>query len=305
MKKHLSITFEKTEDPTGYLFSLAKSMHSVTSHSAFAEYADDIVASSGFAFRMWVSPDLCPSATSIWDFASQKPWVENGGLSCAYVQRLWGEDAVEEERRLAALEIIKTNIDNGIGAVSWDISGCEWGVITGYDDETAMLSTLKIDGSTGEVPYDRLGQLDLPILSVLCVTGPSGKTKEQIASDTVRLAASHLRGEEWCDNAKGLAAYGALIDIVENKITEDSWNLEYFLGTYAALKLYAVKFLEKYGYESLAAQYRIVYENWMQAFRAKITGSTADKTVREKIAACLKQARAAETEALAVMERTR
>ena len=82
--KKLDINFEQTTDTTGYLFSLAKCLSAVLKHSEYKDFADDIIASSGFAFRMWVAPDLCPSATSIWDFSKQPEWVANGGLVCDY-----------------------------------------------------------------------------------------------------------------------------------------------------------------------------------------------------------------------------
>ena len=104
-------------------------------NSPWAKYSEDIVATSGFAFRMWVSADLCPSATSIWGFDGQKPWVENGGLTCDYVGRYWGQDNIEEVKRLEAIANIKKSIDNGVPAVSWDIGVPEWGLITGSDDD--------------------------------------------------------------------------------------------------------------------------------------------------------------------------
>ena len=86
--KKLDVNFSRTTDTTGYLFSLAKCLSAALACSKYRDYADDIIASSGFAFRMWVAPDLCPSATSIWEFKKQKPWIENGGLLCDYVERL-------------------------------------------------------------------------------------------------------------------------------------------------------------------------------------------------------------------------
>ena len=65
--KNLSVTFAGTTDPTGYLFSFAKCLSAALRCSRFADFADDAVAASGFAFRMWVDGgSLCPSATSIW-----------------------------------------------------------------------------------------------------------------------------------------------------------------------------------------------------------------------------------------------
>lgn len=221
--KKLHVTFDTTTDTTGYLFSLAKCLSASLRCSEYSEYADDIIAASGFAFRMWVDGEsLCPSAMSIWEFKKQKTWIENGGLLCAYVERLWDENAVEEERRITAIELIRKSVDSGVAPVTWDISGCEWGIIIGYDDETQVLQTLKISGDEDSVPYEKLGRLELPILSVLTVIGMQDKTAARLVSDTKKLALSHLNGEEWCDNAKGLAAYDALITFVENKLSADT-----------------------------------------------------------------------------------
>lgn len=194
--KKLDINFEQTTDTTGYLFSLAKCLSAVLKHSEYKDFADDIIASSGFAFRMWVAPGLCPSATSIWDFSKQPEWVANGGLVCDYTERLWGQENIEEERRKTAIQQIKNAIDNGMAAVVWDISGCEWGIITGYDDESKILFTLRIDGSEDQIAYDKLGKLEIQILSVLTVSNKSDKSVKQIVADTKQLAVSHLRGDE-------------------------------------------------------------------------------------------------------------
>ncbi len=296
--KKLNITWNGINDPTGYLFSFAKSLAAVVKNSPYAELAEDIIATSGFAFRMWVDKKLCPSATSIWAFAEQKRWVENGGLCCDYVERLWGEDALEEERRTKAVAIVRKSIDSGIAAVSWDISGCEWGIITGYNDEEKIFYTLKIDGSEDTVAYERLGKMDMPILSVLTVCGRQEKTQEEITAGMLAIARAHLNGEEWCDNAKGFAAYGALISFVREKLSADTaWNLEYYLGTYAGLKLYALKYFEKYRLEEMAEKYRIVYGEWRAAFDAKRAKDVGDAAVREEIAVHLERAYAAEKEA--------
>ena len=301
--KKLNVTFKGTTDKTGYLFSLAKSLSAALRCSDLSDIADDIIATSGFAFRMWVdAAQLCPSQTSIWQFKKQKPWVENGGLVCDYVERLWGQDAIAEERRLAAVEIIRQSIDRGIAAVSWDISGCEWGLIIGYDDASATFATLKTNGREATLPYDRLGHMDLPILSVLTVVDRAQKASEQLIADTKRVAVGHLNGKEWCDNAKGLAAYDALIDFIGQKLTaETAWNLEYTLGTYAALKWYAWKFFEKYGESALAELYRTAYESWKTAFDTKREQDvTADQT-KAHLITLLTAAKDAEVQAVDLM----
>lgn len=215
-----------------------------------------------------------------------------------------GEDAVQEERRTAAIELIKKSIQQGNAAVSWDISGCEWGIITGYDDDSQCFSTLKINGKDDSIAYEKLGLLELPILSVLTVSGKEPKETAQIIADTKKLAAAHLNGTEWCgnDNTSGIAAYDTIITFIKDTLTADTaWNLEYYLGTYAALKWYAWKFFEKYDEPSLAQLYKTVYEAWQGAFDVKCTRDIMESAVKE-LTDLLSTAKDAEEKALLCYE---
>lgn len=297
--KKLNVTWNGVYDSTGYLFSFAKALATAVKNSPYSNYYEDIIATSGFAFRTWVAPDLCPSATSIWSFDEQKNWVESGGLTCDYIDRLWGQESIEEERRLAAIDVIKKSIDNGIPAVSWDIGIPEWGLITGYDDEKQKLTTLSVTGEEGEMDYLSLGKREIPILNVLTVTGTNNKSQDDIISDTLKLAKAHLKGEEWCDNKKGLEAYPALISFLDCDFDPNiSWNLEYYLGTYAALKYYAWKFFEKYNLIELCNLYKTVYESWQKAFELKTSTDLSIKENRDNITKLLKTAEECEKQAM-------
>ena len=298
--KKMNITWDGIYDSTGYLFSFAKALCCAVKNSPFAEAAEEIVASSGFAFRMWVSPDLCPSATSMWQFDQQKNWVERGGISCQYIERMWGQEDVEEERRQEAVQLIRQSIDSGIPVISWDIVVCEWGLITGYDDESETFAVLPITGQEGEMAYSQLGKREIPILSVLAVTGKAEQSQEEIVRETLDIAKNHLLGNEWCENACGLAAYPALVKHLESEEAEMacSWNMEYFLGTYAPLKWYAWKFFERHGLQELASLYHSVYENWQKAFETKKSLDLSDRQNRQAVAELLKQAEVGEKQAV-------
>ncbi|WP_108722133.1 hypothetical protein [Gorillibacterium timonense] len=300
--KKLAITWDGVDDATGYLFSLAKALSAAVKNSPYADLAEEIVATSGFAFRMWLSADLCRSATSIWSWDDQQRWVENGGLHCDYVGRYWGQDDQEEAQRLKAIERIRTSIDQGIAAISWDIGVPEWGLITGYDDASQTFATLSVTGEAAEMSYDALGKREIPILSVLTLTGKSEKSREAIQHDTLQLAVSHLQGEEWCDNAKGLEVYPALIKHYEEATGfGDSSNAEYFLGTYAPLKQYAYKYFEKAHLPELAELYQTVYQAWLSAFTIKKNEDASLLEVRTNIASLLKTAYEKERRALEIM----
>lgn len=303
--KKLNVDWSGIEDRTGFLFSFAKSLAAAVKNSPYSDLFEDIIATSGFAFRMWVDANgLCPSATSIWDFESQKKWVENGGIICDYAGRYWEQDDIEKERREKAIGIIKASIDKGIPAVSWDIGVPEWGLVIGYDDENMTFEALSIQGEYLKMSYDILGKREIPILSVLTVVGKSDKSKDDIYYDTLKIAVSHLKGEEWCDNNKsGLEAYPALIVFFDEKFSPDlSWNMEYYLGTYGGLKLYAYKYFEKVGSEELASLYKKVYDNWLKAFNLKTNEDINDRNIREQIIGLLKESYDCEVKAVEMME---
>lgn len=305
--KRLNITWDGIYDSTDYLFSFAKSLACAVKNSPWSEYADDIIATSGFAFRMWISDNLCPSSTSIWDFDRQKQWVENGGLTCDYVGRYWEQNDIEEEKRLEAIKNIKKSIDIGIPAISWDIGMPEWGLIIGYNDETKTFSTLDIGANithdNTNMPYNQLGKRESPILSVLTITGISGKSQEDILRDTMQLAVSHLTGEECCENAKGLDAYPTLIRYFETAFNPElTWNAEYCLGTFGALKYYAWKYFEKMKQNELALIYKMVYEAWMEAFKIKNGEDVTQSEVCIKIHSLLNSAYEHEEKAVILLK---
>jgi len=302
--KKLNVDWSGIEDKTGFLFSFAKSLSAAVKNSPYSNLSEDIIATSGFAFRMWVdSNGLCQSATSIWDFESQKKWVENGGIICDYVGRYWEQDDIEKERREKAIETIKKSINNGIPAISWDTGVPEWGLIIGYNDEDRSFEALSVQGQYLKISYDTLGKREIPILSVLTVVGKSDKSQEDIYYDTLKIAVSHLRGKEWCENKAGLEAYPALMAFFDEKFSLDlSWNMEYYLGTYGALKLYAFKYFEKVRSNDLANIYKRVYENWIKAFNLKRSEDISAGNVRKQIIGLLKDSHDCEMKAAEKME---
>ncbi len=300
--KKLDLSFDGINDKTGYLHTLNKCLSAAIAHSPWQEWKDDIIAVSGFAFRLWVNKDLCPSAMSIWQFDQQKAWVENSGLKCAYTERLWHEGEWEEQRRKAALEQIKASIDSGLAAVAWDLGDAEWGLIIGYDESNRILYTKKTRGEEGSLPYEKLGQLEIPILSVLTLTGYEKRPMEEIVKETFRLAAEHLRGNEWCENASGLAAFPVLLEFIKNTEGPLPWQLEYTLGNIAGLRYFAWRFMEKHASAPLAELYRLSYEAWMKAFTLKRTKDCSEQIVKNEITACLEAACSYEQQVLPLLD---
>lgn len=301
--KKLNVSWNDVYDPSGYLFSFAKSLSCAVKNSPYSDLAEDIVATSGFAFRMWVNPELCPSAMSIWDFGRQPTWILNGGLETSFMNCCWQPDNVLNQAREDTLPKIRDSIDRGIPVVAWDIGVLEWGLLIGYDDEKEKFATLSVTGSADDMEYSKLGNREMPMLNVVTIAGKTDKKQEDIIKDTLALAKSHLLGEEWCENIKGLECYPALIDFFKREDTKyaECWNMEYYLGTFGACKWYAWKFFDKYGLKELADLYKTVYEAWQAAFDKKRSSDLSVKKNRIEIAELLKIAYECEKEAINLM----
>ncbi|WP_105615823.1 hypothetical protein [Vallitalea okinawensis] len=261
-------------DPTGFLHSFPKSLALSLKVSNLSDNPEDIIATSGFAFRIWVDgKTLCPSAMSIFDFKLCHQGVENGGYTCTYIDRLWDEQSVEEERRLHAIKMIKEAVDSKLYPIVWDIGIPEWGLITGYDESKETLSYLSITGEEGNIAYTILGRREIPILSVTIPKEKTDKSEESILIDTIKLAIRHAKGEEWCENADGLEAYKALTDFFTTENIKDSFSFstQYYLGTYASLRYHAWKYLLKASHTypeliEVAKGYEEIYQNLKSAF---------------------------------------
>lgn len=294
------------KETTGFLHTFASSLLGVLSVAPFATDPDDSVATTGFAFRIWIdAKEFCPSAMSIWNYGLMPKGVRNAGYACTYDSRLWGETAVELERRQQAHAHIKASIDRGIPAIAWDLGVAEWGLIVGYDDTRMQYAYIDVTGE-GMLDYDKLGQREIPILSVLTVTDKIPVDKTEQLESTLRIAASHARGGEPCDNASGLAAYDALLDLCQQDVQENDWSWQYTLGTFCDLRYFAWQYLQKAAAAdpSLAAaagRYHDVYAAWRQAYDAHASKLTSAEK-REAIHGQMKKAAAAERSGIEAIE---
>ena len=297
--KNVQVSFSKTTDTTGYLFSLAKCLSAALRYGGYEEFADDIIATSGFAFRLWSEPNLNLDGIYDWDLSAQTKWVENGGITCGYIERPASEAKRELKKRLEATELIRESVNRGIAAVVWEFGENDWGLATGYDDEMNVFSTLSVSGLLSTKEYEELGNDDSKILSVLTVTGKKPKPAKQLIKDTKALAVNHLAGNEPFGCASGLAAYDTIIRFIRGtEIYFYSERTECTLGTFAALRYYAARFFEKYGEKTLAELYREIHEAWQKAF--EICEASGDEA-KPLILKLLRKAKKLETEAYEIM----
>jgi len=158
-----------------------------------------LMGSSAFAFRILVSEIQCPSAMSMFSFKDLIPeTLKQAGYDYTYIDRMWNEKK-SKEKQMEAHKSIIIGINNGKPAICWDISEAEWGLIIGYDDAKAVYYAMKYNGSELLLPYDKLGENGINILSV-CVPGnPNSIDQDKVIMNSLKTAVIHAEGKEFID----------------------------------------------------------------------------------------------------------
>ena len=228
-----------------YISSLATILNSLGEEVDFTW----LNGTSAFAFRTFVHEALCPSAMSVFDWTSLLPEaVEQAGFECRYVSRLWHEEAQTAERQAEAHDAIRDAINRGVPALVWDIGVPEWGVITGYDDDSQTYDTLACTGQVGKLAYEQLGQREIPILSVAIPAQRNRRTHEEIVLNSLQAVVRHADQQEWMDRPvyqDGPAAFEHWARAIEpGGPAETNWEFApYYADHYYSARCYARDYL--------------------------------------------------------------
>ncbi len=126
-----------------------------------------------------------------------------------------------------ALGFIQDSLDKGVPALGWDLFIPEWGVIYGYDDEKKTLRC-RDARKDGELPYEKLGRGEATELYVLAITGSFPVDKRSMLKGALKLAVKHARrqclGHERGNYRNGLAAYDAWIEAFTKRTVDPFGN---------------------------------------------------------------------------------
>jgi hypothetical protein len=221
-----------------------------------------LMGSSAFAFRIFVNETLCPSAMSMFSFKDILPEaIEQVGYHCIYSERMWNESEKEEEKRIEAHKAILEGIQRKIPAIAWDVLDVEWGLIIGYDDIKESYFTMSHQGKPSSLPYKKLGNNGINILSVSIPGEPNLRNRGTVMRNALNAAVAHAEGKEWIDDRpiyqNGIKAYDLWASVFEkwswivaagksDKIGLDIFYLaSFYAGHYYSARCYARDFLKQ------------------------------------------------------------
>ncbi len=210
-----------------------------------------LMGASGWAFRINVHKDLCPSAISVFDWADQlTESVAQLGHGCTYVSRMWWEDELQSERQQRAHVAILEGLERGIPAISWDMSIPEWELIVGYDAVARVYEFISCTGELGTLPCEKLGNrgTDPSLLSVTVVGEPNGRSRKEVVRRSLQIAVDHASERERMelpDYVNGLPAYTQWANTIEPDY-EGSVNWDwsaYYAAQWVGARCYARDYL--------------------------------------------------------------
>ena len=219
-----------------------------------------LMGSSAFAFRIFINEVMCPSAMSVFNWSYILPEaVRQAGYDCIYVSRMWEEVRQEKEKREQAHAAIVEGIGRGVPAVVWDIAGCEWGLIIGYDQEKRTYQTLTHRGKPSSLSFEKLGKNGIDVLSVIIPGEPNRRNRDEVILNSLKAAVAHAEQKEWMDRPKyqyGLPAFDLWALLLERwtllleagkdpKIPADMPDFsKYYAGHHYSARCYARDYLE-------------------------------------------------------------
>lgn len=276
-----------------------------------------LMATSAFAFRIYINEVMCPSAMSVFDWSTILPEaVEQAGSCCTYVSRYWHEQNKEKERRLEAQQNIIEAITQGIPCIVWDVQIPEWGVIFGYDDRVRIFDSLACTDEITSMPFAELGQREIKILSVAILGKPNGRAREEVILRSLKAAVRHAEQKEWLERPKyqdGLPAFDLWARILEPGTNENTHFEEagYYAGHYYGARCYARDYLKSIAdgaqdLEEAAASYERVASFlkplWDHFPRPQNTQRPSDAILRS-LADSIRKAKAAEEEGIEQLKR--
>jgi hypothetical protein len=141
------------------------------------------------------------------------------------------------------------------------LADAEWGLITGYNSEQELYYTLTNNGTQATLPFNKLGQNGIDILSVTIPEDLNDRKRHDVISDSLKAALAHADGKEWIDDRpeyqNGLAAYDLWASVFQKwamiikagKSNNIGVDILYFANYYAShiysARCYARDYLEQ------------------------------------------------------------
>lgn len=162
----------------------------------------EIEGLSGYAFRILVHREVCPSGAHHTNWKEIHPeTLRRLGWDVRFFLHIdWDRKENFASQREKMLDTITAALDQRRPVAVYDLYVPEWALVTGYDDQERkfQVSTFLNLAHWDTVPYDKLGEFNLPILYALA---PGEKLpdydRKQAYRDALAVACRHYNLHEY------------------------------------------------------------------------------------------------------------
>jgi hypothetical protein len=157
---------------------------------------------SGYAFRILVHQDICPSGPhqTKWKELHPETMRRLGWEPRFFLHIDWERGETFDSRREHLIEQITSALDEGQPVAVYDVYVPGWALVSGYDRAARRLSveTFINIAHWKTVDYDKLGSFNLPILYALAPGKRiEGYDREQAYRDALNAAIAHYNLQEY------------------------------------------------------------------------------------------------------------
>ncbi|MCX8131016.1 MAG: hypothetical protein N3I35_13070 [Clostridia bacterium] len=201
---------------------------------------------TGLAFRFVIHKRLLPSSVDAYNWGWEN-WkhVNTLGIYSEYYEGKLNNPAFVLYQD-AAIEKIRTSIDNGFGVIAWGMSSSQFGVIYGYDDRDQVFY-FKNPGDVEDniMLYKNFGIITEGSWYYQIFGKKIDKDIRDIYRDSLLIAVQEWENQYKLDSSygSGRMAYEYLISALENQDLNEA-------GAYYILPLYSMSKCEIYEYLS-------------------------------------------------------
>jgi hypothetical protein len=162
----------------------------------------EIEGLSGYAFRILVHRDICPSGTHHTNWTKFHPQTLRrlGWEPRFFLHIDWDRSESFPAEREKMLELIRSALGEGRPVTLYDLYVPGWGLATGYDDEERKLEvqTFLNLAHWGTVDFDKLGKFNLPILYALDAGSPlENYDRKEAYREALQVATRHYNLQEY------------------------------------------------------------------------------------------------------------
>ncbi len=207
-----------------------------------------LYGSTGHAFILNISKDLCPSGPTAWKTMMIFKLAQNLGVQIDGVLG-WKQDVDFGDKQEKAWNLIRKALDAGQPCYGWQIGDiADFYIIYGYDNIGYFYKGFRVEEGVGPKPWKEIGTTGVTLLEMYSVKKGEPADVHTTVKQAFQMVLRHAQNpKDWIQYPQyksGLEGYDAWINAVQAG-TAIAFGLAYNAAVWAECRIMAVEFLKE------------------------------------------------------------